>query len=156
VTACNRRHRSSVSACRCPSIFDARRRDAIHPCAAKRLPRNGDRLRPARLFVAFEQLVREHLAELGVAGRSEMNAIRAGKLRCLAQEAREAAVPAHRPPEREEATAEAELDAEGAPIDVVTGPTFAAALAAAGVGVMAAAAPVLYLDVDFFAEVGDE
>jgi hypothetical protein len=52
--------------------------------------------------------------------------------------------------------AESELDAPGHDITVLSGAQLAGTLASLGIGVVAMAAPVLYLDVDFLTEIDDE
>ncbi len=54
------------------------------------------------------------------------------------------------------ADASEELDCDGPPVQLLAGPAFVAALASVGVCVTAQAAPVLYLDPQFFAEIRDE
>ncbi len=54
------------------------------------------------------------------------------------------------------ADASEELDRDGPLVQLLVGPAFVATLASVGVGVTAQAAPVLYLDPQFFAEIRDE
>ncbi|RMH40509.1 MAG: hypothetical protein D6689_13770, partial [Deltaproteobacteria bacterium] len=54
------------------------------------------------------------------------------------------------------AEADDELDADGPRIETLCGDAFAAQLVACGVGVTVHAAPIVYLDPGFFAEVADE